>query len=78
MSSNILRCGNLVRPAFNHYDPKGSNPSVEAAALQIAESTRNAVESLEAVLERIESQFVMANRTLRRMDRRLAKRLPLK
>lgn len=60
MSAKIECGGKMVRPNFNHGEKVGQTYSHEAATAQLSESIRNVLEDIA--------------KTLRRIDRRMAKK----
>lgn len=71
MSALIERGGRRVRPSFNFSDVPENQYTCDRIAAQMLESLRNLTEDQVRVLERIE-------RSLARIDRRLANNLPLR
>lgn len=72
--SDIERGGQMVRPTFQ-FSSRADSYAFDAASTQLLESLRNLQESCNAdALYRLDR----IARTLDRIDRRLAKRLPIK
>lgn len=80
MSSQIERGGVSIRPSFNHYDYKGNTPP-EACTSQMLESCRNVLEQIarSQMLEcRVANDIRLMRKAVERIDKRLAKRIPLR
>lgn len=71
MSSEIQRNGYCVRPTFNFCQRPGDVYTDSRIAAEMLESLRNLTEHQCRVIERIEKLLI-------RLDRRLAKNLPLR